>query len=227
MPSNVKVAFAFMSPAGVDGLCSIDLDAQAVRLRHDHHAVGDLEGMVSTESRSCREAISLLVEKAGMAAATWSMAAAEMPNEVFPPSTGMTPAAAATAAHALAGTMPPTCSRSISTNGAALHRTAVSTSLGPRIARHAANGTLVCRASDASDAVRRIRAGQEKTGGPELQTGAEVAGGFHIELPLPVEPEFHAIAHHFTDGRQTLEVFVGPPAAGDGLRVKTLVGQFA
>ena len=52
-------------------------------------------------------------------------------------------------AHARAGTIPPTCSKSTITNGAALHRTAVSTSAGPRIARHAANGTLVCRPSDA------------------------------------------------------------------------------
>ena len=44
---------------------------------------------------------------------------------------------------------------------------------------------------------------------------------------MPVEPQFDPIAHHFADGRQSLEVLVGPAAAGDRLRMEALFGQFA
>ncbi len=89
-------------------------------------------------------------DRAGVAAARWSMAAVPMPSDGRPPKRAKTPAAAATAAHARAGANPPTCSTSNTTKGAAPQRTTASTSAGPRIVRPTASGTRVCRPSIAS-----------------------------------------------------------------------------
>ncbi len=206
----------------------IHLDAQAVPLRHGDHAVGDLEGIGQHR----------IAELAGgdfVGGGEGGRGGRQVEHG------GRGDSHRGPAAQAAGPRRPPRPRRR--RPGRARSRPPApgrSPRRGPRCsARRSArrpgrgspatppSGTLVCRPSAAiawsSGAFKRI---EKELQSLELQSGAEVAGGFRVEAAQAVEPQFDPVAHHLADGPQVLEVFVGPAAGDDGLRVKTLLGQF-
>ncbi len=164
---------------------AIDLDAQAVRLRHGDHAVGDLEGV--GQHRIAKLAGGDFV--AGGEGGQWRRPGAAWRRWRCPAKAGRPAAEPRRRPRPRRRTPWPARFRRLAPGRSrrrAPRRSARRSARrpAPRIARQAASGTLVCRPSDGHGVqLGRIERIEKELQVLELQAGAEVAGGLHVEPP--------------------------------------------